>query len=253
MECKSCGSPLTLEQEYCPFCGAKNVAAARHIEDMRHYDRAFTQTQQKVLKESKWYSRYLAVMLAIVLAAVANVAVIVISQESYSIQYNMHKWYHQRHGEEVIEMLRDWEKNGDYARMKQYYEEIGFSGLEGAQEFIPVITAYGDMENLKAYLIQISLTPVTENRRQYVYDNGYEIESAANCIMNLYEAFSQKMYTWYDSAYEGIHLENLQKMEETVEMWLKAYFYFTEEDIKALPQMQKYEILSLIDRRTSGE
>lgn len=248
MECKSCGSPLTLEQEYCPFCGTKNEAAARHIEDMRYYNRAFTQTQQKVLKESKWYSRYLAVMLAIVLAAVANVAVIVIEQEACNIQYYMNKWYHQHHGREIVEKLREWEENGDYARMGLYYDETGFAGLEEAEEFIPVISAYRDMEKLKTYLIQASLASVTENRRRYSCDS-YEIEGAAGCIVDLYQIFTQKCYSWYDGAFEGIHQENLQKMEETVELWLKTYLYFTDEDMEEIFHMQKYEVLSLIDRR----
>ncbi|MBO5278468.1 MAG: zinc ribbon domain-containing protein [Lachnospiraceae bacterium] len=251
MECKSCGSPLMMEDEYCPFCGAKNESAARHIEDMRHYNREFTRTQQKVLKESKWYSRYLAVMLAIVLAAVANVAVIVIAQEAYTIQHYVNKWYHQSHREETMAMLREWEENGDYARIKMYYDKTGFAGLKDAEEFIPVITAYGDMENLRAYMVQISLKAVTDSRRKYDYDDGYEFEWAADCITNLYKTFSHENYKWYERAYEGIHLENLEEMADTVGMWLKTYFYFTDEDIEMLPGMQKYEVLSLIDRRSS--
>lgn len=251
MECKFCGSQLNLEDEYCPFCGSKNKAAQKHIEDMRHYNQEFTQTKQQVLKESKWYSRYLAVMVAIVMAAVVNVAVIAMTQEGYYLQYRYYQLYHMLKGDEVKAMLREWEEAGELEQMELYYEKTSLANLDGASEFLPVIDAYSYQERLKSSLIQFSMTPVAQVRRRYVEDEGYVIERIASSIENLYSVFTQENYGWARDGYEGIHLEHLQEMEQETELWLKAYLYFTEEDIEALPDMQKYEILSLIDRRIS--
>lgn len=251
MECKSCGSPLTLEQAYCPFCGAKNEAAAKHIEDMRHYDSEFTRTKTTVLKQSKWYSRYLAVMLAIVFVAVVNVVIIVLEYDSYSLEYWKNRSYHSRNGDKVMQMLFDWEEEGNIAQMELYYDKNSFVGLEEANQFIPLITAYSDMEKLKAALIQISLEPLTQNRYSYMNEDGYQIETAASMIQELYQIFSGEYYTWNENAYADEHMEYITEMEISVGLWLKTYLDFTDEDIERLPDMQKYEIVSLIDRRFS--
>lgn len=251
MECKSCGSPLTLEQAYCPFCGAKNEEAAKHIEDMKRYDSEFTQTKTTVLKQSKWYSRYLAVMLAIVLVAIVNVVVVVLEYDSYRLEYWKYKIYHSMHEEEVMEMLFEWEEEGDIAKIALYYDNTSFTGLEGSNQFLPLVTAYNDMERLKAALIQLTMEPMAAKQRNYDDGEGYQIESAAGAIVELYEIFSGQYYKWNEHAYDDCHMEHIMAMEESVTAWLKTYLYFTDEDIEKLPVMQKYEVVSLMDRRIS--
>ena len=251
MECKSCGSPLTLDQAYCPFCGAKNEVAARHIEDMKRYDSEFAQTKTTVLKQSKWYSRYLAVMLAIVFVAIVNVVVIVLEYDSYVLQNWKHRIYHSIHEEEVMERLFEWEEAGKIAKIELYYDVTGFIGLDEANQFMPLIMAYDEMERLKAALVQLTMEPMAEKQRNYDDGEGYQIETAAGAIVQLYEIFSGQYYKWNEHAYDDRHMEHIMAMEASVEPWLKAYLYFTDEDIEKLPAMQKYEVVSLIDRRIS--
>ncbi len=251
MECKSCGSPLTLEQAYCPFCGAKNEVAAKHIEDMKRYDSEFAQTKTTVLKQSKWYSRYLAVMLAIVFVAIVNVVVIILEYDSYVLQNWKHRIYHSLHEEEVMEMLFEWEEAGEIAKIELYYDVTSFIGLDEANQFMPLIMAYDNMERLKAALIQLSMESMAAKQRNYDDGEGYQIEAAAGAIVQMYEIFSGQYYKWNDNAYDDRHMEHIMAMEASVKPWLKAYLYFTDEDIEKLPAMQKYEVVSLIDRRIS--
>ena len=37
MKCKKCGADLKLSDEVCPYCGAVNYAAKRHIRDRKFY------------------------------------------------------------------------------------------------------------------------------------------------------------------------------------------------------------------------
>lgn len=251
MECKTCGSPLTIEQAYCPFCGTKNEAAAKHIEDMLHYDREFTKTQNTVLKHSKWYSRYLAAMLAIVLAALANVIVIVLEHDSYFLEYRINQIYHALQGDAVMERLYEWENTENIAQIALYYDKTSFAGLDEAYRFVPLVTAYKDMEELKAVLIQLTMEPFAREQNGYIGDDGYLIERAASKLQELYEIFSRRYYVYQEQAYEGKCLEYINEMENQAELWMKAVLHFTDEDISGLSQMQKYEIVSLIDRRFS--
>lgn len=48
MKCKKCGADLKLSDEVCPYCGAVNYAAKRHIRDRKFYAQDYQSTHKQV-------------------------------------------------------------------------------------------------------------------------------------------------------------------------------------------------------------
>ena len=46
MKCKKCGADLKLSDEVCPYCGAVNYAAKRHIRDRKFYAQDYQSTHK---------------------------------------------------------------------------------------------------------------------------------------------------------------------------------------------------------------
>lgn len=60
MKCKNCGAELTMLEKFCPNCGTPNEQSQQHIKDMEHYEHEFSDTQKEVVRNSKWFIKYIA-------------------------------------------------------------------------------------------------------------------------------------------------------------------------------------------------
>ena len=69
MKCENCGGRISLEDEFCPSCGAVNRNAQKHIKDMRRYQSTFANVQQDVQEATKRYSEVTVriIMIAVLL------------------------------------------------------------------------------------------------------------------------------------------------------------------------------------------
>lgn len=76
MKCENCGGRISLEDEFCPNCGAVNRNAQKHIKDMRRYQSTFANVQQDVQEATKRYSE---VTVRIIMIAVLLIMAILFS------------------------------------------------------------------------------------------------------------------------------------------------------------------------------
>ena len=75
MKCKNCGAELTMLEKFCPNCGTPNEQSQQHIKDMEHYEHEFSDTQKEVVRNSKWFIKYIAPVTSLVIAGIAAVIV----------------------------------------------------------------------------------------------------------------------------------------------------------------------------------
>ena len=59
MKCKKCGADLKLSDEVCPYCGAVNYAAKRHIRDRKFYAQDYQSTHKQVSDTDRKSSSYM--------------------------------------------------------------------------------------------------------------------------------------------------------------------------------------------------
>ena len=53
MKCKQCGAAITLDVNFCPYCGTENSQYKLQRKQMFHLKRDYEKTKEKVLKENQ--------------------------------------------------------------------------------------------------------------------------------------------------------------------------------------------------------
>ena len=87
MKCKNCGAELTMLEKFCPNCGTPNEQSQQHIKDMEHYEHEFSDTQKEVVRNSKWFIKYIAPVTSLVIAGIAAVIVTIQANHLWDITW----------------------------------------------------------------------------------------------------------------------------------------------------------------------
>ena len=153
MKCKNCGAELTMLEKFCPNCGTPNEQSQQHIKDMEHYEHEFSDTQKEVVRNSKWFIKYIAPVTSLVIAGIA--AVIVTIQANHLWGYNLaeqkQKKYNQTHEQEIKEHLQTLLDNGQYEEVYQLYtrlnQRMSGTGNSGWYDFYNMTEGYLRLRN----------------------------------------------------------------------------------------------------------
>ena len=153
MKCKNCGAELTMLEKFCPNCGTPNEQSQQHIKDMEYYEHEFSDTQKEVVRNSKWFIKYIAPVTSLVIAGIA--AVIVTIQANHLWGYNLaeqkQKKYNQTHEQEIKEHLQTLLDNGQYEEVYQLYtrlnQRMSGTGNSGWYDFYNMTEGYLRLRN----------------------------------------------------------------------------------------------------------
>ncbi|MEE0954879.1 MAG: zinc ribbon domain-containing protein [Eubacterium sp.] len=122
MKCKHCGAEISLEQKFCPYCGAPNDQAMQHASDMEHFRKDYAETKTDVYTKSKKFS---GVAVRVVILAILIVATIGVTL--YGVNYG--SFY--RHGiraksnknfEEYSKKMDRYLEDGQYVEFDAFVE-----------------------------------------------------------------------------------------------------------------------------------
>lgn len=117
MKCEHCGSPLTIEQERCGFCGQPNPNFRQHREDMKQYSADFQQTKSHVYRQTKQFTRVTVPLTAIVILFVLNILV----YGAIGFSWEFSSW--------IIESRIHEEKDIHIAQLEQLLAEEDYLGF----------------------------------------------------------------------------------------------------------------------------
>lgn len=86
MKCPNCGANLTIDDEFCSFCGEENPFAEKHREEMEHFTKDFNRTKSQVLEKTQNHSRFVVKIMLIAVMMVANLLVWMAAVNSYDVE-----------------------------------------------------------------------------------------------------------------------------------------------------------------------
>lgn len=245
MKCKYCGGPLSLEDEYCPHCGALNQEARQHIEEMKKYNRAFHRTKTRVMDETGRQSRRHGRVLVLVLLIVFNVLLLAGHGAIYDLGYWWKSVQVDLHTEKYAEKLSELEAGGNYRELKDYYREHNLYMSDGLREFNAV--DYGAQHYTAIYESIMWLSDFSVE--EVYYTEGELVERLAENVFWFYEELAREEDGYHPEQFAGSHKEALADMEARVRALLETYCAMTKEDLERLPQMTSQEMMLLIGRR----
>lgn len=245
MKCKYCGGPLSIEDEYCPHCGALNQEARQHIEDMRRYNRAFHRTRSRVMDETGRQSRRHGQILVLVLLVVFNVTLLAGHRAIYDLEYWWSSVQASLHAKEYAEKLFELEAGGNYRELKDYYDNNNLYMADELREFYAVDNGARHYAAVYECIMWLS-DPFVE---EIYYTEGELVERLAENVVWFYEELSREENGYHPEQFAGSHKEALIDMEAGIRAMLETYCGMTKQDLERLSQISSQELMLLIGRR----
>lgn len=241
MICENCGAQLSLDKKFCPYCGSVNKAARRHIADMEKYENKFQNTRGQVIKNSKWFSKYMALIISVTILVIVNAILVIGTQSSsiYGLRTAIEKQNRNRHGKEIQEKLNQYMEDGKYLEALyayKYNDQV-------------IDDDYGKWSTFYTATYQQEL--ILEEILYYCdvcTDNSYEKESAIAGLPRNLKEFYDAVYqrNWNREIPEDVQ-PYVDELERQVKYLLCTYFNLSEQEVEAISQAEITEIMVILN------
>lgn len=245
MKCTQCNAPVTLEEEFCPYCGALNVAARQHIEDMKRFSSDYSYTKSEVMgnvtKQSKRHTRILLLGSLIGL----NIIGLALHTQYYDIQYEINQWKNKAQASSYEASMAKLEENGKYLEMYELYSRKDLYGCSDTLESYTIVTemAY-DYNQLKENIYYLS----NDNCKD-ITGKSQALDNAASGIYEFYNNYSYRKQEYFKERFSNKHLKAMNDMKEQMNAILSSYCSFDSKDLAKLADLDKTELLLLLEKR----
>ena len=246
MKCEKCGSNISINNKFCPNCGARNEIGAQHVDDMMMYEKRFSSTEKDVKKKSGWFIKYVTPMIILVISALFFVIVSGLSAGMYGYELADSKVenYNKKNAQEINNHIRLLLEKKEFVQAYMLYniaDQGPFSEegkYNGWYQLYNCIESYFTVrQNIISYY-----SPVD-------YEYNSQISKAAQGINDFYDRISARDLSNADKD-SIIYIEQLKNQMED---FLTAYCCFSQDDLDSLPEKDTTGIVSLLTRRMLHE
>ncbi|MDO4622291.1 MAG: zinc ribbon domain-containing protein [Eubacteriales bacterium] len=247
MKCTQCGASVTLEEKFCPYCGALNQSAVKHQADMQHYNRAFEATRKEVLANSEKQTRSHSQLIVLGIVILLNIVVFVCLINGSELSYRWRGWQIDRHADRYLTQLSTMEKEGSYTKMGLYYRRNNLYDAKRKSEianFDTVCTMADEYERIVQCFYYLRNPEVNTYESQ-----GELLERIANNYVRFEDNLKDKDKPYYEGHFTDAHLAAMMDMEERIHTMLQAYGGLDASDMEKLPETGSQELMILLGRR----
>lgn len=248
MKCEQCGNPnITLEDEFCPYCGALNEAARKHIEDMKHFSGRFEETQSQVMENVTSMSKFHSEIIVVVILALLNITVLVCNINKYEISWWLEDRAVKANASSYEKLMSELEANGDYILLSRYFNSKSlYAASDDLKEYSTLANLAYDYDNIISNIYYLNNDGISYHSQDEI------IEEIADSVTNFYSEFSCKDKEYYIERgdFKESHLNAMNNMEKNIKICLKGHCNLTDEDIDELEIMSKQQLRILLGRRT---
>ena len=250
MKCESCGSPLSLEQKFCPNCGNANTQAMQHAQDMEKYQEEFEYTKSHVYHKTKSFASNSVKAIVSCVLFVIIIVLIYLAVAHYDFAYTWERFVNKMQRQENLEQIEEMLEDGDYYGIGAFCSVKGIYAYdEGYEEYRPII----DMAMQYNWFYNYMLQCVLPNKYWQDGENEWIYGSVASALEQFYRAYA----TDYEDSYRvgNLDMDKMQPymddMVDEVGLILTEYCNLSQEEAMALPYMRDAQRALLIEERMS--
>ncbi len=246
MKCEKCGSEISINNKYCPNCGARNEIGASHVDDMKRFETRFTNTEKDVKDKSRWFVKYITPMVVLMVSVIIYVVLAVfLVNSAYDIGQGRIDAYNSRHEDEITAHIKELMNDGEYLQTYMLFSIADQKLSERDDIYYNGWSRYYNMADYYNSAKKYIISHYTSDNNNY----GSSLSKAATSVHDFYSSMSERSFS--SSLPES--LEYIYDMQDELEQFLKAYCNFTDEDIAGLPDKDTTGIISLMTRRMLDE
>ena len=249
MKCPNCGGNISLEDRFCPFCGAPNTLAMQHAQDMAEYREDYEQTKQEVYAGQKRLSAVVVrVVVLVALIIACSVVLTLLDNGIYSIRRDRKAREAEKNIVEYTAVMDQYLAEGDYLEFHSFCEEHNLRFLDAYSKYEPAIAAANDYTYCITYLLTAEFPGPYDDRARYI---GYMADSLDSFYKDRMDDFygdaedEKETRAIYEKAHDG--------MQTQLERALVTYMGLTKEQAESLPTLSKAKRTVLIEEAANGE
>lgn len=237
MKCPSCGSPMGIEDKFCPYCGEPNKLAIKHQRDMDHFEVEYQSTKDRVFRRTEFLRSHGGNLIVMVLVLITLIVAIVLNFKAWEIGYGIREKkalsYSGRDNAVAQELL----SQGDYGKYRGYFDSNDMD-YYGDDEFRAVNRVAWSYAELFEHLSSI--------KNPSSYSSAYAVEYAAEELLRIFTI--EREYNDYEGKFfTEDKMVYIRDMQERAGLMAKTYFGLTDEQIEDIPNMSKAKLTSLIE------
>ena len=245
MKCKKCGADLKLSDEVCPYCGAVNYAAKRHIRDRKFYAQDYQSTHKQVSDTDRKSSSYMVRGITCGVLAVLVVVLLFVGFHAESRAYLRKQEWAVDHYDEVKAQMENYLEAGKYYEFYAYCDSYHLTGWTAG----PFLEYYPVMEGAQIYYF------LNSHINQYlaadnVYDRNEQLEDICGLLPEFYDVYSLH-YKARDVVSEEETARRLQPIYDAMSANLQTYLGLTKEEAANLSNMKKDDMLLLFGEKAN--
>lgn len=235
MKCENCGRQVGPEELKCPHCGADNLFALLHQQNMEEFGETFHQTEQDVAASAKKISKIGIKAVVLMALLIGCVVLSMISSANYkdpdpdeAVRKDAVK-----HAEEYSAQIDGFLKNGEYMECVDFmyaHEIMNISADE-----------YDHLRNIKYVLhdyencIQEMEEMVFRSTDPDYFDSlDTAISSFCRSLDSFYETWNGYVRTKEKNADYKAYMED---MEQELKLAMKLYFSLDDEELAAFMEL----------------
>lgn len=245
MKCPYCGSPLSLEDEYCSFCGQPNPYAKKHQEDMKHYKNEFSRTQQEVYTKTRRFASLTVPLIILFVLFLLNIGGVIFAASGWKIGMDLEEREMIRHADKHREHLEDFIQSGDYVGLSSYYNANSLYFADEFDEYDAIVSVADNY---------FSVYRVLANKADFNHYN-FEPENLPSTVrsmaMNLDMLFNVEQDYVYnaDITLTDKKLAVIRDIQDQAKAILVTYGGLTLEEAESLPDLSSSRQEDLLERR----
>ncbi len=241
MKCPSCGGNISLEDKFCPYCGAKNILAMQHARDMAEYKEDYEQTKQEVYASQK---RLSAVVVRVIVLVVLIIGIIItaalLNNGVYGIRRDRLEKQAAKNAAEYSKIMDEYLEDQDYLGFCGFCEGKGLRYVDAFDKYEPVIRMGDSYKTCISYMLSAQMPGPYGDRARYIEYLEDPLDSFYKDRMEDYYGDSEKeARAIYEKAYAG--------MKQQLERCLVTYMGLTEEEAASLEGLSKARRTVLIE------
>ena len=229
MKCKQCGASITLDVNFCPYCGTENSEYKLQRKQMFHLKKDYERTKARVLRENQRIAASSVKITAIAILIALNFVIWFLAGNVWDIMHDYKYSTEKKNIRYHLERLTEYEKDNKYLMLSAYYDEHLLYSMEELEEFRQVYQACSNYQYVYSMIMNLY------NPENYL-SKEESIKNICDNLEYMYDAMEKGEYD-NPKAFEGQHKKTIDSLKKEVEMLLVTYTGITEEEAAGFDKM----------------
>lgn len=233
MKCKYCGGNLTLEAEFCPYCGKENEQAQKHARAMKGYERAFEKTRQGVHEKTHKYTAGMVRVAIIAVLFVGIIMLLLLGGKAYEFRRMWIQGKTQRSAKQYMELMDQYLEEENFMAFSTFCNENYIYTYDSVfEKYAPVERVSQNYTYVYNDIMKVVCPPEYQDMEQI-------LENLVESLEYFYSGLEPEQYEYYEDADSQQNREALAAMERKVELMLEKFCGLTKEEVQEFSGMTK--------------